>query len=81
MVITKSKSLSKLIFEITQTSPEKYSFSLVSRLQNISLDIVSALYSANDTIINLNIIGDMDKTIEFMERKKKNLSCGFLKEI
>ena len=49
-------------------------------MQNTALDIVSTLYSANDTIINLKIIDDMDKTIAFMESKKKNLSCGFSKE-
>lgn len=79
-MIKKTKNLSKLIFETTQTSPKKYSFSLVSRMQNTVLDIVSTLYSANDTIINLKVIADMDKTIAFMESKKKNPSCEFSKE-
>ena len=70
MVITRAKLLSRLVFEITQTSPKRYSFSLVSRLQNTALDIVSCMYKANDTLIKLKLIDDMDKTISFMENKK-----------
>lgn len=47
-VITKSKNLCSYIFKVTQNSPKKYRFSLVSRLENTSLDIISNLYQANE---------------------------------
>ena len=60
IVIKKSKSLSKLIFEITDLSPKKFRFTIVSRMQNLSLDVVSLIYKANDTIVKPRIINDMD---------------------
>lgn len=69
ILITKTKKLSELIFKITQTSPKRYRFSLVSKLQNIALDIVSEMYMANDTIVNIRLIEDMDKTISYIKKK------------
>ena len=63
-VISKAKELSAVIFEITERSPKKFRFTLVSRMQNISLDIIAELYEANDTYIDMKIISDMTKTIE-----------------
>lgn len=35
------------IFTITEKSPKKFRFTFVSRLQNLSMDIVECLYRAN----------------------------------
>jgi hypothetical protein len=50
-VITKSKDLCSYIMTITQKSPKQFRFTLVSRLQNYSLDIIESLYKANDTFV------------------------------
>ena len=71
IVIKKSKSLSKLIFEITDLSPKKFRFTIVSRMQNLSLDVVSLIYKANDTIVKPRIINDMDKSIDYLKNKFK----------
>ena len=50
-VISMAKELSALIFEITEHSPKKYRFILVTRMQNASLTIITELYAANDSWI------------------------------
>lgn len=47
-VITKSKDLCNYILTITDKSPKKFRFTLVSRLQNYSLAIIENLLSANE---------------------------------
>jgi hypothetical protein len=47
-VITKSKDLCNYILTITDKSPKKFRFTLVSRLQNYSLSIIENLLSANE---------------------------------
>lgn len=46
-VITKSKDLGNYIFLITEKSPKKFRFTLISRLQNLILSVVENLYRAN----------------------------------
>lgn len=56
-VITKAKELCTYILTITEKSPKKYRFTLVSRMQNLSLNVVEYLFRANDVYI-----GDKDNT-------------------
>ncbi|MDO5396374.1 MAG: four helix bundle protein [bacterium] len=69
-VIKKSKDLSGMIFEITERSPKKFRFTLVSKMQNLSLEVISELYMANDTFVDMKIISDMNKTIDFTKNIK-----------
>jgi hypothetical protein len=46
-VFTQAKKLSEYIFVITEKSPKKLRWSIVSNLRNTSLDIVANLYRAN----------------------------------
>lgn len=62
-VITKSKDLCNYILTITDKSPKKFRFTLVSRLQNYVLSIIEALIKANeiyvygaDKTINMNAV-------------------------
>ena len=50
-VITKAKDLCTYVMTVTQKSPKQYRYTFVSRLQNLSLDIIENLYRANDTIV------------------------------
>lgn len=47
-VITRAKELCQYILMITDKSPKKYRFTLVSRLQNYSLSVIESLYKANN---------------------------------
>ena len=46
-VFTHAKKLSEYIFVITEKAPKKYRWSIISRLQNTIIDVVSNLYHAN----------------------------------
>lgn len=50
-VITKAKELCNYIFEITEKSPKKYRFTLISRMQNLALNTLEYLYRANDVYV------------------------------
>lgn len=50
-VIMKSKDLCSYIMTITQKSPKHFRYTFVSRLQNISMDILKNLFRANDVFI------------------------------
>lgn len=63
-VITKAKDLGNYIFVITDKSPKKFRFTLVSRMQNLALDVIENLYQANAVFVrNTN---DMNR----IERRK-----------
>lgn len=47
-VITRAKQLCQYIMVVTDKSPKKFRFTLVSRLQNYSLSVIENLYRAND---------------------------------
>jgi len=51
-VFTRAKELSKAVFLVTQDAPKKFRFSLVSRLQDLSLEVVGRLYRANEIFID-----------------------------
>ena len=51
MVITKAKDLCNYVLTVTQKSPKQFRFSLVGRMQNLSLSIVENLIRANDIVI------------------------------
>jgi hypothetical protein len=49
--IIKAKDLCSYIMTVTQKSPKHFRFTFVSRLQNLSLDIIENLYRANEVLI------------------------------
>ena len=46
-VFTHAKKLAEYIFVITEKSPKKFRWSIITRLQNASVDVVENLYRAN----------------------------------
>lgn len=46
-VFTHAKKLAEYIFVITEKSPKKLRWSIVSKLQNASIDVIDCLYQAN----------------------------------
>lgn len=51
VVITKAKDLGSYIFIVTDKSPKKFRFTLVSRMQNLILDVIEELYRANTVYV------------------------------
>lgn len=50
-VISKAKELSSYILTVTDKSPKRFRFTLTSRLQNYSLDVIENLYLANEVFV------------------------------
>lgn len=51
VVITRAKRLCSYVFTVTEKSPKRFRFSLVSRMQNLALDVVEQLFRANETFV------------------------------
>lgn len=71
-VLTKAKDLVKYIITVTERSPKKFRFTLVSKIQNYALDIVEFLFLANNT-------ADVKARIQYQDKAKINLDmlCYF----
>lgn len=47
-VITKAKDLCGYVLATTEKSPKRFRFTLVSRMQNLALDMIERIYRANE---------------------------------
>jgi hypothetical protein len=47
-VITKAKDLCRYVMTVTEKSPKRFRFTLVSRMQNLAIDIIEKAYRANE---------------------------------
>ena len=72
-VITKSKDLCSYIMTVTQKSPKQFRFTFVSRLQNLSLDVIESLYRANDTFVTRGDSAAIQKRIEYQHNAMTSL--------
>ncbi len=64
-VITRAKELCEYILAVTDKSPKKFRFTLVSRLQNYSLSVIEHLYRANNVFVaNRDQMGRCEKRLE-----------------
>ena len=51
LVVTKAKELCSYIMTVTQKSPKQFRFTFVTRMQNLSLDVIEKIYYANEIFI------------------------------
>ena len=65
LVIVKAKDLGNYVFTVTDKSPKKFRFSLISRLQNLALSMIENLYRANMVFVKDS------KAIDKIEVRKK----------
>lgn len=72
-VITKAKDLCSYVTTVTQKSPKQFRFTFTSRLQNLSLDVIEALYRANDTFVTKENVSAREKRLEFQHQAMTNL--------
>lgn len=70
-LVKKAKLLSREIFNVTERSPKKFRFTLVNRMQNLALDIIENIYSANNIVVMAKLVSDIDKTL----KGNANRSC------
>lgn len=78
-VITKAKDLCSYVMTVTQKSPKQFRFTFISRLQNLSLDVIERLYRANETFVATEYAGSLEKRLEFQHQAMTDLKllCYF----
>ena len=72
-VITKSKELCSYIMTVTQKSPKHFRYTFVSRLQNLSMDILENLYRANEVFLVKGDTAAIEKRLDLQRQAMTNL--------
>ena len=67
VVMTKARELAKYIFEACEKSPKKFRFTLCTKLENYSLNVIECLYIANS-------LKEKSQRLEYQEKAKKLLA-------
>ena len=69
--VTKARELGGKIFAVTEKSPKKYRFTIASRLQNLSLEVISEISRANEVFVDVKLLVDLDKSIKALSEQKQ----------
>lgn len=51
-VITKANDLCAYVLTVTEKSPKRFRFTVVSKMQNLTLDVIENLYRANEVFVS-----------------------------
>ena len=68
-VVTSAKNLCSYVLIATNKSPKTFRFTLVSRLQNLTLDIIENVYRANEIFVQSKNLQNMQKRLEFQREQ------------
>ena len=81
-VITKAKDLCSYVMTVTDKSPKRFRFTLVSRMQNYTLDIIEHLIMANEIYVSP---GKARSALERLAYQRKAMTrlklLGYVSEI
>lgn len=81
-VITKAKDLCSYIMTITDKSPKRFRFTLVSRLQNYGLDIIEYLIRANEIYVPHKQSQEMADRLNLQRKAMSRLKLlGYISEL
>ncbi len=72
-VVTAAKNLCSYILTVTNKSPKSFRFTLVSRLQNLSLDIIEHIYKANEVFVQNENSQNMQKRLDLQHTALTNV--------
>lgn len=72
-VITKSKDLCSYVLTVTQKSPKHFRYTFVSRLQNLSLDVLENIIRANDIFISKSDVFSQNERLKFQRNALTSL--------
>lgn len=70
-VITKAKDLCSYVMTVTEKSPKRFRFTLVSKLQGYALNTIESLYRANEVYVRA---GDREKAAKRVEHQHQALT-------
>jgi hypothetical protein len=66
-IVSKAKDLCSYIMVVTQKSPKQFRFTFVSRLQNLSLDIIESVYRANEVYLDVKDVTSLKKRLDLQQ--------------
>lgn len=72
-VVTSAKNLCSYVLIATNKSPKTFRFTLVSRLQNLTLDIIENVYRANEIFVQSKNLQNMQKRLDFQHAAITNV--------
>lgn len=72
-VVTAAKNLCSYVLTATNKSPKSFRFTLVSRLQNLSLDIIENIYKANEIFIQNKAPQSVQKRLDLQHSALTNI--------
>ncbi len=72
-VITKAKELCSYIMTVTQKSPKHFRYTFVSRLQNLTLDVIENLYMANEIFVKKGDSNSMNQRLKYQREAMTKL--------
>lgn len=72
-VITKAKELCSYIMTVTQKSPKHFRYTFVSRLQNLTLDVIENLYMANEIFVKKGDLNFMSQRLKYQREAMTKL--------
>ena len=81
-VITRAKELCSYIMTVTDKSPKRFRFTLVSKLQNYALGAVENLYRANEVFVKPGDAARASERLEFQRRAITELRLlGYMSQL
>jgi len=67
-VIVRAKELASYILTVTDKSPKRFRFTLASKLQNYTLNIIENLYRANEVFVKKGDAQKAEKRLEYQQQ-------------
>lgn len=81
-VIVKSKALCTYIFTVTEKSPKRFRFTLTGKLQTYALNLLEALYRANEVTVAPGDEVSAGERIAFQKQAQTELKLlGFMAQL
>lgn len=81
-VITKAKELCNYVMTVTEKSPKRFRFTLVSRMQNYALDVIENLYTANEIYIRPGQTDQAEKRQAYQQKAQTGLRLlGYIAQL
>ena len=81
-VITKAKELCSYVMTVTEKSPKRFRFTLVSRMQNYALDVIENLYIANEIFVPVGRRDQAEKRQAYQQKAQTSLRLlGYISQL
>ena len=81
-VITKAKELCSYVMTVTEKSPKRFRYTLVSRMQNYALDVIENLYIANEIYVPAGRRDQAEKRQSYQQQAQTSLRLlGYIAQL